>query len=151
MKKLVLLVAGLVVLGLAPAQAADKKGTVLLPTAATARLQRCDDVHGQANGTFGYKLPVAAGKNFTLKADQFGGRFDPPDGDTDVPPPLNDFDIAFYKSYTPCAENAAAVAAATDHTNIYGDEIGKVPPDAAVAIITLATGIPGSAFTYDEA
>jgi len=134
MRKIIgLAVVAAAALTLVPAQAAPTNGTVLLPSAGTARAQRCD---GVPNGTFGYVLDVTGGADFTLTAD----------GGDDV----NDFDIAFYKSITACTADADAVAAEGDHTPVAGDESGNVPPDAEVAIVTLYVGTPNSAFTYTE-
>jgi len=128
------LVLGALAFGFVPGNAADASGSILLPTAGTARLQRCKDVHGIENGTFGWVTNVNDGIAFTLTAV----------GGDDV----NDFDIAFYTSLTPCAEDAAPPA--NDYTSVEGDEAGTVPAGATKAIITLFVGVPGSEFVYNE-
>lgn len=112
----------------------ETTGSILLPSAGAARVQRCvattDPASGYGQGVAGWTLPVTAGMAFTLTAE---------DG-------ISDFDIAFYSTLTPCAQGASSVG----HTNVTGDEQGMVPVEATVGIITLYAGVPAASFTYRE-
>jgi hypothetical protein len=118
---------------MAPAEAENKDGTVLLPTLGNAVAARCTP---DQPGVFGEIIDVTAGATFTLTATDDGAE-------------LQDLDITFYKNMTPCEEDADAVAEEGDHENVAGDEAGAVPEDAAVAIVHLWAGANAS-FSYTE-
>lgn len=124
-----------------PAPEPSTSGTIQVP-AGMSRAQRC--AHGTlANGTFGWVLSVTAGYTFTL---------------TTPAPSLDDVNIGFYTSLTPCASGAAI---AGSYTNAFGNEGGTVPTGATKAIIYtgsvpnppdhLGYARPNTAFTYTQA
>lgn len=107
--------------GLAPAaadisgEASIAGGTLVVPSGA-ARAQRC--ANGSVpNGTFGWILNVTGGKLFSL---------------TTPTPAIDDVNIGFYISLTPC-DAAANIAGA--YSNSFGNESGVVPSNATKAII----------------
>lgn len=90
-------------------------GTIIVPSGA-GRAQRC--ANGTlANGTLGWILNVTPGKLFSL---------------TTPAPTLDDVNIGFYVSLTPCA---AAANLAGAYVNSFGNESGTVPSGATKAII----------------
>lgn len=115
-------------------------GTIVIP-AGMSRAQRC--AHGTApNGTFGWVLSVTAGYTFTL---------------TTPTPSLDDVNIGFYTSITPCASSAAI---AGSYANAFGNESGTVPTGATKAILYTGSvpnppdhvgyARPNTAFTYTQ-
>ncbi|MEO7802922.1 MAG: S8/S53 family peptidase [Actinomycetota bacterium] len=109
-----------------------QSGTILVPVATVSRVHRCaTTTDGQkAQGVTGWTLTPTSGKGFILQAEK-------------AP---NNFDITFYASLASCEQSAVGLP----YANGAADEAGIVPQGANVALITLATGVPGAAFTYTE-
>lgn len=115
-------------------------GTIVVPAGA-ARAQRCAQGYA-VNGTFGWILSVTPGKLFSL---------------TTPAPSLDDVNIGFYKTITPCDQSANI---AGSYTNAPGNESGVVPALATKAIIYSASlpappehtghARPNTPFTYTE-
>lgn len=111
---------------------ADVEGRILVPVAAGAGTP-----HGCAkvDGVLGWTIPaVTPGAVYTLVA-------------TGATAEEQDFDVEFERSRPNC--QAGTDPTADQPSGAWGDEAGIVPPDAASAIVYLASGAAGT-FRYRE-
>jgi hypothetical protein len=112
------------------APAFDGHGHIDVPTGSTG-LVKCSDQ--RALGTTVWTIDgVTPGRVFALTADDATYR--------------NDFDIRFFSSQAACDAGTSPLA----FRNHAGNENSVVPSSATVALVTLNTGTPGAAFTYQE-
>lgn len=118
--------------GLASARVVN--GAILVPTGGSTRPQRCFHslVGDPLQGATGWVLEATPGEHFSLSARSDNTR-------------LNDFDIYFFSELPACQDSAAAVGFTSS-----ANETGTVPSARKFAVIVLAVGTPGAAFSYVE-
>lgn len=140
-----LMAPALVVAGGAAAKAPPDlvvRGRIEIPTGAhpgySANDARCAFRTAGVPGTSWTVEGLTPGRLFDLTAD--AGQWH------------DDFDVSFYSSRAaaeaPCANLLPPPA--ERHVNRAGDEHAVVPPNASVAVVTLASGASGAAFTFRQ-